>query len=106
MTWVVVDPAILPRPEGLEPFTNPERQFLYAANFKDRVVNWWTGVLQQWEVTYLTDSIQRGALLDLSLPLTPRTRQPRNHDIPMDPDDLDDDEDSQPDLGAALDSLD
>ena len=84
MTWVTVDPAILPRPEGLEPFTNPEGQFLYVANFDDHMPQWWTGVLQQWEVTKLTDSMARGLLLDLSLPLVPRLRQPRNTVIPED----------------------
>ena len=106
MSWVIVDPAILPRPGRLEPFVNPERQFLYVADLKDQITNWWTGVLQQWEVTYLTDSIRRGALLDLTLPLTPRTRPPRNKDIPMDPTDLDDDDDSQPEVRTSFNSLD
>ena len=107
MTWVVIDLATMPRPEGLEPFSNPEGQFLYAANFKDHVPHWWSGVLQQWEVTKLTDSITRGVLLDLSLPLVPRLRQPRNDIIPADPSDLDDDDDeSQPDIGAAFNSMD
>ena len=103
MTWVTVDPAILPRPEGLEPFTNPEGQFLYVENYQEHMPQWWSGILQQWEVTKLTDSAKRGLLLDLSLPMVPRLRQPRNHVIPEDLNDLDDDdEESQPDTGAVF----
>ena len=86
--------------KGLDPFTNPEGQFLYVYDFKDQVSNWWTGILKVWEVTKLTDSIRRGALLELSHPLTPRVRVPRNWDIPMDSEESEEDwidTESQPD---------
>ena len=98
-----VDPAILPRPEGLEPFCNPEGQYLYIDDYKDSTLNWWLGVLHQWEVTRLTGSAKRGLLLDLPMPLLPRFRSPRNQDIPEDPSDLDDDEEeSQPDANTSF----
>ena len=103
LTWVNVDPAILPRPEGQEPLQSPEGQYLYIDDFKHSALNWWLGVLQQWEVTKLTGSAKRGLLLDLSMPLLPRFRSPRNRDIPEDPDDLDDDdEESQPDTNTVF----
>ena len=91
MAWVVCDPAILPSPQGIEPTRNTEGQFLYVRNYKDQVSNWWTGILRVWEVTKLTDSSRRGALLELSHPLTPRVRLPDQFEIPMDSDDSDED---------------
>ena len=66
---------------------NTVGQFIYVKNYKDRESNWWTGILRVWEVTRLTDSERRGALLELCHPPTPRTRIPDHHDIPMDSDD-------------------
>ena len=107
LTWVNVDPAILPRTEGQEPTQNPEGQYLYIDDFKDSTLNWWLGVLYQWDVTRLTGSSKRGLLLDLSMPLLPRLRSPRNRDIPEDPSDLDDDdEESQPDTNISFDHMD
>ena len=64
-------------------------------------------MLYQWDVTRLTGSGKRGLLLDLSMPLLPRVRPPRNKDIPEDPSDLDDDdEESQPDTNISFERMD
>ena len=64
-------------------------------------------MLYQWEVTRLTGSSKRGLLLDLSMPLLPRLRPPRNKEMPEDPSDLDDDDDeSQPDTNISFECMD
>ena len=86
MSWVGCDPAILPGPHGIGATTSTEGQFLYVKYYKDKETNWWTGILRVWEVTRLTDSKFRGALLELSHPPTPRTWALAAQDIQEDSD--------------------